>query len=51
MDSPALFYIAMNLTLISFVTDNMVPALEDFLKLDQDFKLGTYKIFFIFSVK
>jgi hypothetical protein len=25
---PALFYLAMNLTLISFVTNNVVPAIE-----------------------
>ena len=49
--SPCLFFIAMNLTLISFVTDNLVPGIENFLKLDQDFKLGTYKILYIFNVR
>lgn len=32
--SLALFYVVMNLTLIAFVTDTMVPAIENFFKLD-----------------
>ena len=34
---PALFYLAMNLTLISFVTNSVVPEIESFFKLKQNF--------------
>ncbi len=49
--SCTLFYLAMNLTLISFVTNSLVPSLINFFQLSQDFQLGTYKIFYIFNVK
>jgi len=48
---PTLFYIAMNLTLISFVTNNVVPAIQDFFKISQDFQLSNYNIFYIFNLK
>jgi chitin synthase len=41
----------MNLTLISFVTNSLVPSLINFFQLSQDFQLGNYKIFKIFNVK
>lgn len=49
--SPALFYVAMNLTLISFVTNSVVPAFEDFFKLSEDFQLYNYNILWIFNIR
>lgn len=48
---PALFYLAMNLTLISFVTNSVVPEIETFFKLKQNFQLYNYNILYIFNLK
>ena len=48
--SPAMFYIAMNLTLIATVNDYVLPMVVDFFNAERDYELYNYRIS-VFNIK
>lgn len=49
--APSLFYVTMNLTLISVIANNLVPAIEEFFRLKENFELANYSVLYIFKLK